>query len=40
MTITLSTLAPLEGQKLWGFIGQARKIRLVREETARMSGTW
>lgn len=29
MTITLSTLAPLEGQKLWGFIEQARKIRLA-----------
>jgi hypothetical protein len=29
MTITLSALAPLEGQKLWGFIEQARKIRLA-----------
>lgn len=29
MSITLSTLAPLEGQKLWGFVEQARKIRLA-----------
>jgi hypothetical protein len=29
MTITLSTLAPLEGQKLWGFVERARKIRLA-----------
>jgi hypothetical protein len=29
MTIRLSTLAPLEGQKLWGFVEQARKIRLA-----------
>jgi hypothetical protein len=29
MTITLSTLAPLEGRKLWGFVEQARKIRLA-----------
>jgi len=29
MTITLSALAPLEGQKLWGFIEQAGKIRLA-----------
>jgi len=29
MTITLSTLAPLQGPKLWGFIEQARKIRLA-----------
>jgi len=29
MTITLSALAPLKGAKLWGFIEQARKIRLA-----------
>lgn len=29
MTIRLSTLAPLQGQKLWAFIEQAKKIRLA-----------
>ena len=29
MTVTLSALAPLAGPKLWGFIEQARKIRLA-----------
>lgn len=29
MTITLSALAPLEGEKLWGFVERAKKIRLA-----------